>query len=57
MYACQDCDYVATHLSRVKLHWEAKHDCQIINCNFCGKQYPSTNALRSHVSRQHRQQH
>ena len=55
MYYCLDCDFVAKSRGSVNLHWEAKHGFAApLNCEVCGKNYPSTNALRSHMSRYHR---
>jgi len=56
LWRCLDCQYTTKFKPVLFQHVESKHTLSSgYNCQFCGKFCPSRNALRSHISRQHKQ--
>ena len=56
MFTCLECGFSRPTMQVVKMHWEAKHGAPaVFACQYCDKETPSQNALRSHVSRYHRE--
>jgi hypothetical protein len=55
LYGCSDCDYTTSYSSTIGNHIEAKHlSTQGFICTFCQKFCPTRNALKSHVTKQHK---
>jgi len=55
-WRCLDCDFASPYRHVLFNHVESKHIQTVgYNCQYCAKFCPSRNALRSHVSRQHKQ--
>lgn len=58
LWRCTDCAHVSKRGCDMSKHIEAKHiKTGGFNCSYCGKLCPSTNALRAHISRKHRESH
>ena len=55
-WRCLVCNHSSNRKSSVYYHVEAKHTASSgFSCHVCRKFCPTTNALRTHLSRQHRQ--
>ena len=55
-WKCLICNHSSNRKSSVYYHVEAKHTASSgFSCHLCTKFCPTTNALRTHLSRQHRQ--
>ena len=55
VFRCVECGHRSKRSSDLSKHIEAKHVEGGYNCMYCDKFCPSLNALRTHISRSHRQ--
>jgi len=55
-YGCTDCDYVTKYNTTCQNHIESKHlSTSGFTCQFCGKFCPTRNALKSHITKNHKE--
>ena len=52
-YACNQCDYEATHCSSVTRHIQSKHEGVIYACNQCDQQFKTQCNLTQHIQSKH----
>ena len=57
LYYCEyNCDYKTAKHSDMRRHIESKHEVsEGYSCSICGFHTPTSNSLRMHISRKHKQ--
>ena len=54
-WCCRHCDYGSSNATDVARHVEARHVyTEGVTCPYCAKHCPTTNALRVHCIRKHK---
>ena len=54
--ACDQCDITFCYAYDLKMHMMSSHDCILLSCDFCSKQYLSQQVLDAHVQEEHKKQ-
>ena len=54
--ACDQCDKTFRYAYDLKTHMMLYHDCILLSCDFCSKQYLLQQVLTAHVQEEHSQQ-
>ena len=52
-YACEHCNYQATHQSNLRAHIQSKHEKIKYTCNQCNKQFKWKHDLNRHLQSKH----
>ena len=54
-YACNQCDYQATHQGNLTVHIQSKHEGVKYACNKCDQQFTTRRSMARHIKSMHEQ--